>query len=134
MLYRINIKTSSRVDFQDITPKVQDIISSSGISSGLCYVLIPHTTAGVTVNENADPDVAEDIAAQLETMVPQHASYRHTEGNAPAHIKASLVGNSEALLVEGGKLSLGTWQGIFLCEFDGPRNRTALIKIMPDRP
>lgn len=88
---------------------------------------------GFTVNENADPDVVEDIAAQLETMVPQHASYRHTEGNAPAHIKASLVGNSETLLVEGGKLSLGTWQGIFLCEFDGPRNRTALIKIMPDR-
>lgn len=133
-MYRIDIKTRSRVDFQDITLKVKDAVESSGIQSGVCYVFVPHTTAGITVNEHADPSVAEDITAQLEAMVPQHNNYRHMEGNAPAHIKASLVGNSETLLVEGGKLVLGTWQGIFLCEFDGPRNRTVLIKVMPDKP
>ena len=131
-MYRISIRTGSRVDFQDITPKVQELVASSGIESGVCYVLVPHTTAGVTVNEHADPSVVEDIAAQLEVMVPPHSNYRHREGNAPAHIKASLVGNSEVLLVESGKLVLGTWQGVFFCEFDGPRNRTVLVKILPD--
>ena len=131
-MYRINIKTDSRVDFQDITSKVRELVASSGIESGVCYVLVPHTTAGVTVNEHADPSVVEDIAAQLEVMVPRHSNYRHMEGNAPAHIKASLVGNSEVLLVDGGKLLLGTWQGVFFCEFDGPRNRTVLVKILPD--
>jgi len=131
-MYRISIRTGSRVDFQDITPKVQELVASSGIESGVCYVLVPHTTAGVTVNEHADPSVVEDIAAQLEVMVPRHSNYRHREGNAPAHIKASLVGNSEVLLVKGGKLVLGTWQGVFFCEFDGPRNRTVLVKILPD--
>jgi len=131
-MYRISIRTGSRVDFQDITPKVQELVASSGIESGVCYVLVPHTTAGVTVNEHADPSVVEDIAAQLEVMVPRHSNYRHREGNAPAHIKASLVGNSEVLLVESGKLVLGTWQGVFFCEFDGPRNRTVLVKILPD--
>lgn len=134
MLHRINIKTRSRVDFQDITLKVRDVVESSGIQSGVCYVSVPHTTAGITVNEHADPSVAQDIAAQLELLVPQHTNYRHIEGNAPAHIKASLVGNSETLVVENGKLVLGTWQGIFFCEFDGPRNRTMFIKIMPDKP
>ena len=132
-MYRINIKTDSRVDFQDITSKVRELVASSGIESGVCYVLVPHTTAGVTVNEHADPSVVEDIAAQLEVMVPRHSNYRHMEGNAPAHIKASLVGNSEVLLVDGGKLLLGTWQGVFFCEFDGPRNRTVLVKIIPDQ-
>jgi len=131
-MYRISIRTGSRVDFQDITPKVQELVASSGIESGVCYVLVPHTTAGVTVNEHADPSVVEDIAAQLEVMVPRHSNYRHREGNAPAHIKASLVGNSEVLLVESGKLVLGTWQGVFFCEFDGPRNRNVLVKILPD--
>jgi secondary thiamine-phosphate synthase enzyme len=109
-------------------------VESSGIESGVCYVFVPHTTAGITVNEHADPSVVQDIAARLEALVPQHNNYRHTEGNAPAHIKASLVGNSETLLVESGKLVLGTWQGILLCEFDGPRNRTILVKIMSDKP
>ncbi len=130
-MYRINIRTGSRVDFQDITSRVQELVASSGIESGVCYVLVPHTTAGVTVNEHADPSVVEDIAAQLEVMVPGRSNYRHREGNAPAHIKASLVGSSEVLLVEGGKLVLGTWQGVFFCEFDGPRNRTVLVKIVP---
>ena len=133
-MYRISIRTGSRVDFQDITSRVQEVVASSGVETGVCYVLVPHTTAGVTVNEHADPSVVEDIAAQLEVMVPRHNNYRHMEGNAPAHIKASLVGSSETLLVESGKLVLGTWQGIFFCEFDGPRNRNLLIKIVPDKP
>ena len=131
-MYRISIRTRSRVDFQDITSKVQELVESSGIESGVCYIFVPHTTAGITVNEHADPSVAEDIAAQLEVAVPQHNNYRHMEGNAPAHIKASLVGNSETLPVEGRKLVLGTWQGVFFCEFDGPRNRTTLVKVIPD--
>ena len=131
-MYRISIRTGSRVDFQDITSRVQEVVASSGVETGVCYVLVPHTTAGVTVNEHADPSVVEDIAAQLEVMVPRHSNYRHREGNAPAHIKASLVGNSATLLIEGGRLLLGTWQGVFFCEFDGPRNRTVLVKILPD--
>ena len=133
MLYQVNIRTGSRVDFQEITQKVRDIVRESGVRSGVCYIFVPHTTAGVTVNEHADPSVVEDIAAQFETMVPQNRNYRHLEGNAPAHIKATLVGNSEVLLIEDGTIFLGTWQGIFFCEFDGPRNRTLLVKIIPDR-
>ena len=132
-MYRISIKTRARADFQDITPKVQELVESNGIESGVCHVFVPHTTAGITLNEHADPSVVEDIAAQLEAIAPQHSKYRHLEGNAPAHIKASVVGNSETLLVEGEKLLLGTWQGIFFCEFDGPRNRTVLVKIVPDK-
>ncbi len=134
MLQRINIRTRSRIDFQDITTKVDDVVRSSGIQNGVCYVFVPHTTAGVTLNEHADPSVAQDIISQLGAMVPQHNGYRHMEGNAPAHIKTSLVGSSKTMPVEGGKLVLGTWQGIFFCEFDGPRNRTIVIKIIPDMP
>ena len=122
------------MEFQEITRKVRDAVGASGVQSGICYLFVPHTTAGVTVNEHADPSVAEDIMAQLEAMVPQSGHYRHMEGNAPAHIKASLMGSSEALLIEEGKIVLGTWQGIFFCEFDGPRNRQLFIKIMPDKP
>ena len=131
-MYRISVKTRSRVEFQDITPKITEAVESSGIQSGICHIFVPHTTAGITVNEHADPSVAEDITGQLETMVPRDNKYRHLEGNAPAHVKASLVGNSETLFVEGGKLILGTWQGIFFCEFDGPRDRTVHVKIVPD--
>jgi secondary thiamine-phosphate synthase enzyme len=132
LIYTVDIKTKSRVEFQEITQKVRDIIGASGIRSGVCHVFVPHTTAGIMVNEHADPSVVEDIAAQLEEMVPQHKNYRHLEGNSPAHIKASLVGNSQALFIEDGKLVLGTWQGIFFCEFDGPRNRHVLVKIVAD--
>ena len=134
MIHKVDIKTKSRVEFQDITLEVRDTVVASGVKNGVCYLYVPHTTAGVIVNEHADPSVVEDIAAQLETMVPQHRNYRHLEGNAPAHIKASLVGSSEALFIEDGKIILGTWQGIFFCEFDGPRNRHVLIKIVPDKP
>lgn len=134
MIHRIGVSTKARVEFRDITEEVQDMVKSSGIESGVCHVFVPHTTAAITVNENADPSVAADITTQLEAIVPRHSDYRHMEGNAPAHIKASLIGNSRTLLVEGGKVVLGTWQGIFFCEFDGPRNRTVLIKIVPDEP
>ena len=131
-MYRLSIRTGGKVDFQDITGTVRDTISSSGVKSGVCHVFVPHTTAGVTINEHADPSVVQDIMAQLDKMVPQHNRYRHLEGNSPAHIKASLVGSSQTLFVEDGKPVLGTWQGVFFCEFDGPRNRSLLIKIVPD--
>ncbi len=132
MIHTVDIKTKSRVEFQEITQKVRDIVGSSGVRSGVCHVFVPHTTAGIMVNEHADPSVVEDIAAQLEEMVPQHKNYRHKEGNSPAHIKASLCGNSQALFIEERRLVLGTWQGIFFCEFDGPRNRHVLVKIVAD--
>ena len=133
MVIRLKVTTKSRIEFQDITSQVQEVISSSGIEDGVCYVFVPHTTAGITVNEHADPSVVMDISEQLSRMVPQHSNYRHLEGNAPAHIKASLVGNSQMLLIESGRLLLGTWQGLFFCEFDGPRQRTVLVKVMTDR-
>lgn len=133
MIHKVDIKTQARVEFQDVTARVRGIVAESGVKSGICYVFVPHTTAGVTVNEHADPSVVEDIAAQLDKMVPQHQNYRHREGNSPAHIKAAIIGDSETLFIENGKLVLGTWQGIFFSEFDGPRNRNMLVKIVPDR-
>ncbi len=132
-MHRITITTRSSVDFTDITREVQDAVKSIGVDSGVGYVFVLHTTAGVIVNENADPSVVEDITARLDSLAPQLGNYRHREGNAPAHIKTSLIGNSVALPVEDGQLVLGTWQGIFLCEFDGPRTRTVLIKVIPDK-
>jgi len=130
MIHKLSVNTRARVEFQNITRLVQDAVSSSGIKSGVCYVFVPHTTAAITINEQADPDVVEDIIAYLDALVPQHGKYRHTEGNSPAHIKASLLGSSAALLVENSRLVLGTWQGVFFCEFDGPRNRSVIVKVM----
>jgi secondary thiamine-phosphate synthase enzyme len=132
LIYTVDIKTNSRVEFQDITARVREVVGESGVKSGVCYIFVPHTTAGVIVNEHADPDVVEDIASQLDIMAPLHNNYRHLEGNSAAHIKASLIGDSETLFIEDGKLVLGTWQGIFFGEFDGPRNRKILVKIVPD--
>ncbi|UCG10886.1 MAG: YjbQ family protein [Dehalococcoidia bacterium] len=132
-MQQVGISTKSRVEFQEITTTVAEAVRASGIQSGVCYLFVPHTTAGITVNEHADPSVVDDIEAQLEVMVPQQRSYRHLEGNAPAHIKASLIGSSLALPVDGGRLILGTWQGVFFCEFDGPRQRQLLIKVIPDK-
>jgi len=132
VIHKVDIKTSSRVDFQDITSVVNDIVAKSGVQSGICYIFVPHTTAGVMVNEHADPDVVKDIIAQLDAMVPQHDGYRHREGNSPAHIKATFIGDSETLFIEEGRLVLGTWQGIFFGEFDGPRNRRIYVKIITD--
>ena len=125
------VATSSRSQMVYITGKVREIVRRSGASGGVCVVYVPHTTAGVTVNENADPAVAEDILEHLAKLVPQ-GRYRHREGNADAHIKASMMGFSQVLPVEGGDLSLGTWQGIFFCEFDGPRRRRVQVKVIPD--
>ena len=133
MIQRLELKTHSRIEFLDITAKIRDAIANSGIKDGVCYIFVPHTTAGITINEHADPAVVEDIMAQLDVMAPQNKKYRHTEGNAPAHIKASLMGNVKTLFVENGKPVLGTWQGIFFTEFDGPRNRHVLVKIEADK-
>jgi len=132
LVYTVDIKTMATVEFQDITSRINKIIADSGVESGLCYVFVPHTTAGVTVNEHADPSVVTDISEQLEVMVPQHRRYRHLEGNSPAHIKALLLGDSETLFIENSRLKLGTWQGVFFGEFDGPRNRHVHVKLIAD--
>jgi secondary thiamine-phosphate synthase enzyme len=128
----INVRTNSRAEMIDITDLVQAVISEKKIKSGICVVFTPHTTAAVTINENADPDVPHDIINALEKTIPRNVQYRHTEGNSPAHVKSSLVGVSELVLVENGQLVLGTWQAIFFCEFDGPRQRKVIIKFLPD--
>jgi secondary thiamine-phosphate synthase enzyme len=130
MMKEISVKTSSRVELIDITHLVEKVVSESKIKSGLCIVYVPHTTAAVTINENADPSVRRDIIAELNKIVPFDDNYSHLEGNAAAHIKASIIGSSETILVNGGSLVLGTWQGIYFCEFDGPRNRKVIIKII----
>lgn len=130
MIHTLTIKTKSKVEFVDITRQVREIVRKSGVREGVCYVYAPHTTAAVTINENADPSVVSDIIDALDRLIPQAARYSHLEGNAPAHIKSSLVGASEVILVDGGDLVLGTWQGIFFCEFDGPRTRRVLVKVV----
>lgn len=129
MTRKITIRTASRIQFLDITRQVQDAVEASGVRDGLCTVYVPHTTAGVTINENADPDVQRDIIETLERLVPRSAGYRHTEGNADSHVKASLMGFSTTVIIEDGRLLLGTWQGIFFCEFDGPRTRQVYVRI-----
>ncbi len=133
MIHKVDIKTNTRIEFQDITVKVREVVGESGVKNGICYVFVPHTTAGVMVNEHADPSVVEDIANQLDVMAPLQNNYRHLEGNSAAHIKSSLIGDSETLFIEDGKLVLGTWQGIFFGEFDGPRNRHIFVKVIPDK-
>jgi secondary thiamine-phosphate synthase enzyme len=128
----INIRTNSQTEMIDITDLVQAVISEKKIKSGICVVFTPHTTAAVTINENADPDVPHDIINALEKTLPRSIQYRHSEGNSPAHVKSSLVGVSELVLVENGRLVLGTWQAIFFCEFDGPRQRKVMVKFLPD--
>ncbi|MGB7921284.1 MAG: secondary thiamine-phosphate synthase enzyme YjbQ [Desulfobacterales bacterium] len=127
----LNIKTTSRTEFVDITAKVQEAIDATGLIDGLCLLYVPHTTAAITVNESADPSVKTDILMVLNEVVPWEAEYRHSEGNSPAHIKSTLVGASELIVVEKGRLVLGTWQGIFFCEFDGPRTRRVQVKVIP---
>ena len=129
MIHCINISTSKRCDFIDITSKIKKVIHESGVSSGTCHVFVPHTTAALTINENADPAVRRDIINMLKEIVPQEARYAHAEGNSDAHIKSSLLGQDTTVLIENGGLKLGTWQGIFFCEFDGPRRRDIWVKI-----
>ncbi len=127
----IEVKTQAREELVDITARIREEIISSGIKEGICFVYVPHTTAGVTINENADPSVKEDILMTMKKIVPDSLSYRHSEGNSPAHVKACLIGSSVNIIIEKRELSLGTWQGIFFCEFDGPRNRNVYMKIFP---
>jgi secondary thiamine-phosphate synthase enzyme len=125
----IRISTTGPTELLDITSEVQKAVAESGVRDGVCHVYVPHTTAGITINENADPSVRQDILMELNKIVPFQDNYRHLEGNAAAHIKASIVGSSETILVEAGKLLLGTWQGIFFCEFDGPRSRRVITRV-----
>ncbi len=126
-----SVRTRSRAEFLDITAQVGKIVQESKIPSGLAVVFVPHTTAAVTINENADPSVQNDILADLNRLVPFAGPYQHTEGNSAAHIKSSLVGPSKILLIDKGRLALGTWQGVYFCEFDGPRTRKVWVKILP---
>lgn len=126
----IEIRTQAREGFIDLTAEVERVVAAAGAASGICVVTVPHTTAGVTVNENADPDVRADLAMVLRKIVPDVLPYAHGEGNSAAHVKAALVGSSVTLLVESGRLKLGTWQGIFFCEFDGPRTRKVWVQVV----
>lgn len=126
---RLKIKTPSKTAMIDITSKVQELVKRCGVVSGMCTVFVPHTTAGITINENADPDVVSDILMEMNKIVPFEDGYSHMEGNSSAHIKASIFGFSQQIIVEDTRLMLGTWQGIYFCEFDGPRNREVYIKI-----
>ncbi|MCD6287582.1 MAG: YjbQ family protein [Candidatus Hydrogenedentes bacterium] len=131
MIEEFRIKTSSRTEMINIDRYVADIVRKSGVGEGVCTVFIPHTTAGITINENADPDVPRDIIAELNKNIPFDDDYRHIEGNSAAHIKASLTGSSATVFVRNGKLLLGTWQSLFFCEFDGPRSRKVVVRIAP---
>ncbi|PIE34077.1 hypothetical protein CSA56_09215 [candidate division KSB3 bacterium] len=132
MIETIEISTYSKTEFIDITSQIRGIVKKSGIQHGMCHVFVPHTTAGVTINENADPSVQRDMLMELNKVIPFEDQYTHYEGNSAAHIKSSLFGNSLFVFVENGALVLGTWQGIYFCEFDGPRRRKALAKVVND--
>lgn len=125
----LTIRTSRRSEFIDITAEVAQVVRECGVVDGIVTVFVPHTTAGITINENADPSVVRDILSTLEKLVPAGVGYTHSEGNADSHIKASLMGSSVQVFVEGGRLALGTWQGIYFCEFDGPRTRHVWVKV-----
>jgi secondary thiamine-phosphate synthase enzyme len=124
------VKSSRREEMIDITRQVQQAVNDSGVSDGVAVVHVPHTTAAVTVNENADPSVQSDMLQHLNKLIPQDAGFAHAEGNSDAHLKASLIGNSETLLVNAGRLALGTWQGVYFCEFDGPRQRSVNVQVL----
>jgi len=128
MISTISISTRNRSEMIDITSTVKEHMQKAGLQEGVCYIYVPHTTAGITINEGADPSVVTDIQAMLNTLVPWEGPYHHVEGNAAAHIKSSVVGSSVTVLVESGRLKLGTWQAIFFCEFDGPRTRKVHIR------
>ncbi|HHY93116.1 MAG TPA: YjbQ family protein [Firmicutes bacterium] len=129
MFQRLTVRTTQASECIDITAALERIVAASGVEDGVLFAYVPHTTAGITLNENADPSVRADIEQALARLVPALASYAHAEGNSAAHIKASLVGSSVTILVSGGKLALGRWQGAFFCEFDGPRTREVLVRV-----
>lgn len=131
-MYKISIHTTSSNEMVDVTSQIQQLLNQSEVKSGICMVFIPHTTAGITINENADPDVVNDMLKELNKIVPLNDNFRHMEGNSAAHLKASLFGFSQNIIIENGRLALGTWQGIYFCEFDGPRQRQIYVKIIKE--
>ena len=132
MIRTISVRTRKRNELLDITGEVRQTVTESGVQNGLCQIFVPHTTAAVTINEKADPDVARDIETTLERLVPPNDGYRHAEGNSDAHVKSTLVGVSESVMVREGNPVLGTWQAVFFCEFDGPRSRSCHIRVTGD--
>ena len=126
----LKVRTERRTELVDVTDQVRRAVESAGVADGVCFVYVPHTTAGVMINEHFDPDVATDLEGVLDRLVPKAGPYRHSEGNSHAHAKAAMVGTSQMIFVEDGKLALGRWQGIFFCEFDGPRERKMWVKIL----
>jgi secondary thiamine-phosphate synthase enzyme len=127
------VKSGNQTELIDITAKIQDMVLSAGIGQGLCMLYVPHTTAAITINESADPSVKDDILMIIDKIIPWKAGYRHLEGNSPAHIKSTLVGSSELIAIENDRLVLGTWQGIFFCEFDGPRTRKVHVRLIAEK-
>ena len=127
---QFDVQTHTKDELVDITSTVRDIVTKSRVETGVCLIYVPHTTAGVTINENADPSVKSDILMALRDIVPDALPYRHMEGNSPGHVKSTLVGNTVSVLINNNTLALGTWQGIFFCEFDGPRNRKVFVKVL----
>ncbi len=129
---QFNVQTSARIQFINIDRQIQDAIKKSSVTDGICVVFVPHTTAGITINENADPDVVRDMIMEVNKVIPYQDGYHHAEGNSAAHIKSSLFGQSVNLIVERGRIIYGTWQSVYFCEFDGPRTRRVLLKIVSD--
>lgn len=130
MLIKLDVVTKQHTEMQDITRLIQKAVSDSGVKDGICTVFVPHTTAAVTINENADPDVVKDFTKEINKIVPWEDGYLHMEGNSAAHLKSSMIGFSEQIIIDNGRLVLGTWQGIYFCEYDGPRHRKVYIKIL----
>ena len=129
-MIRLNVQTAKHTQMLDITAQVQKAVTESGVKNGVCMVFVPHTTAAVTINENADPDVVRDFTTEINKIVPWEDGYHHMEGNSAAHLKSSMIGFSENVIIEDGRLVLGTWQGIYFCEYDGPRSRKVFVKIL----
>ena len=130
--HTVHIESKERTEFKDITSLVQKIVTDSGVQSGMCFLFVPHTTAAILINENDDPALQKDLGNFLKSLAPRDGNYHHNDGNCDAHLKAAVIGNSKWLLVEDGRLVLGRWQGVFLCEFDGPRRRELRVKVVPD--
>ena len=132
MLKSISLRTHKRREAVDITKEISKIVKESGVKNGICLIFVPHTTASITINENADPSVMRDILSTLSELIPYNKTYAHLEGNADAHIKSSIIGSSREIIVDNGKLLLGTWQGVFFLEFDGPRTRKIFVKVVKE--
>jgi secondary thiamine-phosphate synthase enzyme len=131
-VHKVTVRTTRRTELKNVTPEIESLVRVAGIQSGMCHLYVPHTTAGVIVNEGYDPDVARDMEGAFDRLVPDSPLFKHTEGNSDSHIKTALVGSSETIFIENGRLALGRWQVIFLAEFDGPRTRELHIKLVPD--